>query len=189
MRIDPSPSPGLTAEKVASYLPLSGHRPDIPGRIINVTHQIPYNILRASKAAHLPSPPSSPSSTGEGSSDHDAAPISKVSRKHQRSHTLRVKFHAADWTVVQRRGHAALYAGLQSLNKDWETIHIGWTGPIHIKDSKKTVELDEIQPHDKIALQKLLWDTGRIIPIFLDKSSRGHYEGYCKEGNTKFWAG
>ena len=36
----------LTPEKVASYLPFSGLQPDIPGRIINVTHQIPYNIIR-----------------------------------------------------------------------------------------------------------------------------------------------
>lgn len=173
-------SDGLTAEKVASYLPLSGHQPDIPGRIINVTHQIPYNILRTPPTmVQLPSPPRSPPPTSTTATE---APISRVSRKHQRSHTLRAKFHSADWTVVQRRGHAALYSGIQSLNKHWESIHIGWTGPIHVKGSKKII--DEVSDQDKVTLQKLLWDTGRIVPIFLDNTSRGHYEGYCKEGMT-----
>ncbi|KAI8096191.1 glycosyltransferase family 20-domain-containing protein [Halteromyces radiatus] len=207
----------LTAEKVAHYLPFSGHVPNIPGRIINVTHQIPYNILKShdQRPDIIPlSPPQSPPQTTSTSSSvtvtcpsytHKeeqntvsglssaalllqkkqqedpvaAAPVSKLARHHQRGHTLRVKFHAADWTVVQRRGHAALYAGVQSLSKDYETIHIGWTGPIRVKGTKQDVR--HIYQDDKLKLEKLLWDTDRIIPIFLDEKSHGHYEGYCKE--------
>ncbi|KAI8335822.1 glycosyltransferase family 20-domain-containing protein [Chlamydoabsidia padenii] len=180
----------LTAEKVAHYLPLSGHVPTIRGRIINVTHQIPYNILKS----HDQRPqviPSSPPLSPPGSRRRQlsaaipkqdpvaAAPVSKLARHHQRGHTLRVKFHAADWTVVQRRGHAALYSGVQSLAKNYETIHIGWTGPIRVKGTKQDVR--QIFPEDKARLEKLLWDTDRIIPIFLEKESHGHYEGYCKE--------
>ncbi|CAO3577456.1 unnamed protein product [Absidia cylindrospora] len=214
----------LTAEKVAHYLPFAGHVPNIPGRIINVTHQIPYNILKSHD--HRPdiiplSPPQSPPRTTSSGSvtskpnvttdmnDKDqqelatqgvsasvssflqqqqqkqendsvaAAPVSKLARHHYRGHTLRAKFHAADWTVVQRRGHAALYAGVQSLSKDYETIHIGWTGPIRVKGTKQDVR--HIYQEDKSKLEKLLWDTDHIIPIFLDKKSHGHYEGYCKE--------
>ncbi|OAD77688.1 glycosyltransferase family 20 protein, partial [Phycomyces blakesleeanus NRRL 1555(-)] len=85
------------------------------------------------------------------------------------------------WTVVERRGHAALYAGVHSLGQSWETIHIGWTGPIRVKGTKKTIPPHEMTDEDKSALQKLLWETGHIVPIFLDNKSHGHYEGYCKE--------
>lgn len=186
----------LTAEEVAHYLPLSGHVPNIRGRIINVTHQIPYNILKShdQRPEVIPlSPPQSPPVGHRRRRNPDlssninmkedpvaAAPVSKLARHHQRGHTLRVKFHAADWTVVQRRGHAALYSGVQSLSENFETIHIGWTGPIRVKGTKQDVR--QIFPEDKARLEKLLWDTDRIIPIFLDKESHGHYEGYCKEG-------
>ncbi|CAO3587680.1 unnamed protein product [Absidia cylindrospora] len=190
----------LTAEKVAHYLPFAGHIPNIPGRVINVTHQIPYNILKS----HDSHPETVLLSHTQQTSQHEsaplaglstsaisslvnkqkqdpvaAAPVSKLARHHQRGHTLRVKFHAADWTVVQRRGHAALYSGVQSLSKNYETIHIGWTGPIHVKGTKQDVR--HIYQEDKSKLEKLLWDTDHIIPIFLDRKSHGHYEGYCKE--------
>ncbi|KAI8149623.1 glycosyltransferase family 20-domain-containing protein [Fennellomyces sp. T-0311] len=197
----------LTAENVAQYLPLAGHLPSIPGRIINVTHQIPYNIIRSPPTmtpiendyTQPPTPPYSPSSSLDNTTDEEresvdlfrkmhqrqhiptGAPISKVARHHRRQGTLRVKFHAADWTVVQGRGHGALYAGLQSLSQNWETIHIGWTGPIRVAHSKKSVPAESIAEGDKEKLEGLLWETGRIVPIFLDNKANGHYEGYCKE--------
>ncbi|KAI7879049.1 hypothetical protein K492DRAFT_164231 [Lichtheimia hyalospora FSU 10163] len=161
----------LTPETVASYLPT---QPDNPGRIINVSHQIPYNIIRKQP---LPSPPLSPPDSADVSNDHQA-PISKISRRHNRAHTLRAKFDTADWRLVQRRGHAALYSGLASLGKRAETIHIGWTGHI---ENNENVGSKQRQLWDQQTLRKLLWDTGKIVPIFLDTTSRGHYEGYCKE--------
>lgn len=192
----------LTAEKVAHYLPLSGQLPEIQGRIINVTHQIPYNILRSHqqnlRQDQFPiSPPRSPhhsdipiveSSTKSTAEDCTAdpvaaAPISKLARHHKRGVTLRMKFHAADWTVVERRGHQALYAGIQSLSKDNETLHIGWTGPIREQGTRNKITTDKLAIEDKVKLQSLLWETGHIVPIFLDqKKSHGHYEGYCKQG-------
>ncbi|CEI91267.1 hypothetical protein RMCBS344292_05564 [Rhizopus microsporus] len=178
----------LTAENVAHYLPLSGQSPHIKGRIIHVTHQIPYNILRAQHTDHqLPlSPPRSPSSKYSppmpaldelSSSDAvAAAPISKLARHHRRGTTLRMRFHAADWTVVERRGHQALYAGLQSLRKDYETIHIGWTGPIKEQGTRKLIAPNKLALEDKVKLQALLWETAHVIPVFLDEKSHGHYE-------------
>lgn len=163
----------LTPENVASYLPT---QPDNPGRIINVTHQIPYNIIRKQP---LPSPPLSPPGSMDVNDDDHQAPISKVSRRHHRAHTLRAKFDTADWRLVQRRGHAALYSGLASLSKRAETIHIGWTGNI---ENNENVGSKKQQLWDQQTLRKLLWDSGKIVPIFLDTTSRGHYEGYCKEG-------
>ncbi|KAI7867163.1 glycosyltransferase family 20-domain-containing protein [Spinellus fusiger] len=222
----------LTAEKVAHFLPLSGHLPHIQGRIINVTHQIPYNIRRSAKPCHLrkdngletsvestqiaeqmpihaatattasasattapasaasaPAAPAAPAPAPAAPAPAPApapdpaqgAPVSGLARHHPKGKTLRVKFSADDWTVVERRGHAALYAGVHSLGKSWEAIHIGWTGPIQVKISKKTIPPEEIAHEDKAQLQKLLWETGHIVPIFLDNKSHGHYEGYCKQ--------
>ncbi|KAL9552630.1 hypothetical protein PS6_004380 [Mucor atramentarius] len=191
----------LTAEKVAHYLPLSGQLPEIQGRIINVTHQIPYNILRShqhnfgQQDQYPISPPSSPhrsdtpitvtATAGKEDCTADpvaAAPISKLARHHKRGVTLRMKFHAADWTVVERRGHQALYAGIQSLRKDNETLHIGWTGPIREQGTRNKITTDKLAVEDKVKLQSLLWETGHIVPIFLDQNkSHGHYEGYCKQ--------
>jgi trehalose 6-phosphate synthase/phosphatase len=143
----------LTAEKVADYLPLSGKMPDISGRIINVTHQIPYQISR-----HDVHPPPA------------GAPISKLNRNHQRRGTLRAHFRAAEWSIVQSRGHGALNAGLQRLGEDYDTLHIGWAG------------VEDLNDDDKTKIQDLLYEKGKIVPIFLDaKQKRGHYEGYCKE--------
>ncbi|KAI7899821.1 glycosyltransferase family 20-domain-containing protein [Cokeromyces recurvatus] len=197
----------LTAETVSHYLPLSGNIPDIQGRIINVTHQIPYNILRSHPSIiredQIPiSPPISPRNSnmivpekttstssilstltiaedGTATDPVAAAPISKLARHHKRGVTLRMRFHAADWTVVERRGHQALYAGLQRLRKDYETIHIGWSGPIRKQGSRNII--DKLALEDKVKLRSLLWETGQIVPIFLDKKSHGHYEGYCKQ--------
>jgi trehalose 6-phosphate synthase/phosphatase len=142
----------LTAEKVADYLPLSGKMPDISGRIINVTHQIPYQISR-----HDVHPPPA------------GAPVSKLNRNHQRRGTLRAHFRAAEWSIVQSRGHGALNAGLQRLGEDYDTLHIGWAGM-------------DLNDDDKTKIQDLLYEKGKIVPIFLDaKQKRGHYEGYCKE--------
>ncbi|KAL0073657.1 glycosyltransferase family 20-domain-containing protein [Phycomyces blakesleeanus] len=204
--------PSLTADKVAVLLPLAGNPPKIPGRIINVSHKIPYNIIRASStsppshveflSSNTPSPPASPLPRRHGNvaleiQRHlnkkagikddvvqdavEAAPVSKLARHHHRSRTLRAKFYAADWTVEESRDHAALHAGIQSLRRSWETIHIGWTGPIKVKGSKKDIQPEAISEEDKKKLGNLLWETGNIVPIFLDNKSRGHYEGYCKE--------
>jgi trehalose-6-phosphate synthase len=177
----------LTAEKVADYLPLAGRMPKISGRIINVTHQIPFNISRSANnissivSDHMNhSNSSKPTATGDD--EIAAAPVSKLARHHGRRRTLRAKFHTAEWTIVQNRGHGALNAGLQSLNEEYQTLHIGWTGPIKDETNKVVLPSEDLTEQDRAKIQGLLMETGHIIPIFLDSKSRGHYEGYCKEG-------
>ncbi|CAO3656283.1 unnamed protein product [Mucor hiemalis] len=175
----------LTAEKVADYLPLAGKMPKISGRIINVTHQIPYHISRSSKSTSTivsddPGKSTSPPSE-EIEEDVSAAPISNIARHHHRRQTLRAQFRAAEWMIVQNRGHGALNAGLQSLNDEYQTLHIGWTGPIKDESNKVVVPTENLSEEDKTKLSGLLMETGHIVPIFLDSKSRGHYEGYCKE--------
>lgn len=185
----------LTAEKVADYLPLAGRMPQISGRIINVTHQIPYHISRSSNSVSTvvsdePTPTSTPKPTASGGNKDKepedpeiaAAPVSKLARHHVRSRTLRAKFRAAEWLIVQNRGHGALNAGLQSLNDEYQTLHIGWTGPIKDESNKVALPAEDLTDGDRAKIEGLLLKTGNIIPIFLDSKSRGHYEGYCKEG-------
>ncbi|KAI7908009.1 glycosyltransferase family 20-domain-containing protein [Cokeromyces recurvatus] len=178
----------LTAEKVANYLPLAGKMPHISGRIINVTHQIPYHISKSSKVVvtngSLNTPPLSPHSNYKTPNEEQellAAPVSKLGRHHVRSRTLRVKFRAAEWLIVQNRGHVALNSGLQSLNEEYQTLHIGWTGPIKDESTKKIIPAENLTEEDRAKIKALLMESGHIIPIFLDSKSRGHYEGYCKE--------
>lgn len=192
----------LTAEKVADYLPLAGKMPHITGRIINVTHQIPYYISRSSNSVSTvvsdnPAKSTSPPATAVPANDAatkepespkeveeedvNAAPISKLARHHRRGRTLRAKFRAAEWMIVQNRGHGALNSGLQSLNDEYQTLHIGWTGPIKDESNKIVVPSEDLTDQDKTKLESLLMETGQIIPVFLDSKSRGHYEGYCKE--------
>lgn len=177
----------LTAEKVADYLPLAGKMPHISGRIINVTHQIPYHISRSSKSSSTivsddhPGKSTSPPAADEVEEDVAAAPVSNIARHHHRRQTLRAQFRAAEWMIVQNRGHGALNAGLQSLNEEYQTLHIGWTGPIKDESNKVVVPSESLSEEDKTKLSGLLMETGHIVPIFLDSKSRGHYEGYCKE--------
>jgi trehalose 6-phosphate synthase/phosphatase len=102
---------------------------------------------------------------------------------------LRAKFHAAEWTITQSRGHLALHAGLQSLREGYETIQIGWTGPIKDKATKAVLSSEDLAEEDIAKLEGLLMEKGQIVPVFLDSKSRGHYEGYCKEGKhaLSFW--
>ncbi|KAI9323710.1 glycosyltransferase family 20-domain-containing protein [Dichotomocladium elegans] len=151
--LNPSPSFPVQLASVLQIPPAT--------RIINVTHQIPYNIHRKRP---LPlSPPQSPTSS-------KSSPISKhtTSRHHQHL----VKFQSDDWLLVERRGHAALYSGLASLHDHYpDSIHIGWTGPID----------QELHPQDELSLIELL-EPQHIVPVFVDNEARmGHYAGYCKE--------
>lgn len=171
----------LTAEKVANYLPLSGKMPQISGRVINVTHQIPYNISRSSPGGMVISEPGQ----NQGSEQEiAAAPVSKLARHHARGRTLRAKFRAAEWLIVQDRGHGALNAGLSSLNDEYQTLHIGWTGPIKDSANNAFIPAEDLSEDDKSKINGLLKNSGNIIPIFLDSKFRGHYEGYCKEGKA-----
>ncbi|KAI8973032.1 glycosyltransferase family 20-domain-containing protein [Pilobolus umbonatus] len=159
--------PHLTAEKVADYLPLAGKMPEITGRIISVTHKIPYKISRST--TNVSSVVTEHRAPEE---DISSAPVSKLARRrHHRARTLSTQFRAADWTIVQNRGQGALNAGIQSLQEDYDTLLIGWTGPIE----------GEVTEGDKLKIEGLLKEQAHIVPIFLDSEARGHYEGYCKE--------
>ncbi|CDH50920.1 trehalose 6-phosphate phosphatase [Lichtheimia corymbifera JMRC:FSU:9682] len=91
------------------------------------------------------------------------------------------------WSFAPRRGHGAMYAGIESLKNEWKSIHIGWTGEIHGQpdaetNNKTTLELAH---DDKERLAKDLEEAHGCIPLYLDSESvAGHYDGYCK---TMLW--
>lgn len=109
--------------------------PTIQGRIINVTHMLPYEIAKPAKG---------------------------------------------DFKLTPRRGHGAMYSGIESLSKDWQCVHIGGTGPIHY-DEEQSFNLDEaLRPALKEQLDQL---PRAMVPVFLDdENATNHYEGYCKTG-------
>ena len=90
------------------------------------------------------------------------------------------------WSLAPRRGHGAMYAGIESLRDEWETVHVGWSGEIHKKHTVGSPEaaatvVQTLTDHDKLVLTKELKEKHACIPLFLDSESvDGHYDGYCK---------
>lgn len=119
-----------------SFIPLLSDIKKPDGRIINVTHQIPYEVTLDSNGS---------------------------------------------WTFTNRRGHSAMYSGIQSLQKDWVTVHIGWTGAIYKQTLSETSVIQTVSDKDKEQLTADLLRLHGCIPLFLDSESvAGHYDGYCK---------
>ncbi|KAJ2957371.1 hypothetical protein NQZ79_g6913 [Umbelopsis isabellina] len=164
----------LTPDTVAKFLPLSAKGVNSDGRIIHVTHQIPFNILRRHSAdiGHinkndgLPSPPGTP----PRSTSNWSLPDDKVSTVDQAGE---------QWTFSHRRGHSAMHSGIHSVSQDRESLHIGWTGTIHEEETKRMIH--ELTEKDRKELAEILLKQHSIVPIFLNKKqSHNHYEGYCK---------
>ncbi|KAI9477988.1 MAG: hypothetical protein EXX96DRAFT_233645 [Benjaminiella poitrasii] len=140
------------------------------GRIINITHQIPYEITLT---------------------DNKEDP----------------------WQLAPRRGHGAMYGGVDSLQKsgNWKVLYIGWTGHImkqqrqqqqlqqqrqqqqqqqqqqqiqsYINSNSTTLEpvdYNQLKDTEKEKLKHKLKALG-CLPLFIDgESVAGHYDGYCK---------
>ncbi|CAG8471397.1 13987_t:CDS:10 [Racocetra persica] len=88
-----------------------------------------------------------------------------------------------NWSIKPRRGHSALYAGIHSLAKDWDSYHIGFVGQI-FDTEEKPIESSSFTEDLKKSLQDFLL-TKKIVPVFLeDEQHHGHYEGFCK---TVLW--
>ncbi|KAL0080774.1 glycosyltransferase family 20-domain-containing protein [Phycomyces blakesleeanus] len=99
------------------------------------------------------------------------------------------------WELTPRRGHGAMYGGVQSLETDWETIYIGWTGQMYRPSSPEfssnttvtNIQTTPIISLDEKEKQSLIYELQNLncIPLFLDSDSVfGHYDGYCK---TMLW--
>lgn len=172
-------------EQVAQYLPLAGAEiPTIKGRVINVTHYIPYNciLLNDPRSESVSNGKLANGSQSSDTSDASAAPFSRLPTRRRQAAAV---FEEKQWKFTQRRGHSAMYSGIQSLQHEWETVHIGWTGSIQEELSGDIIPTKSLTVEDKGTLTKALRGKGHIVPIFLDDDqSAGHYEGYCKSGTV-----
>ncbi|KAG0263759.1 threalose-6-phosphate phosphatase [Mortierella polycephala] len=170
-------------------------------RLINVTHQIPYACtlidrtgpsFNANGAPGGTNGPSSPSNRRSSlgvlrqpaaisppvNTQYPADPAAKGSGTAERA------LEDGDCIFEPRRGHSAMYSGIMSLNKDLETIQIGWVGELADQDGYIIPSKSLTEKH-KQSLKKKLWQQTKVVPIFLDDNqAAGHYEGYCK---TVLW--
>ncbi|KAF0420413.1 glycosyltransferase family 20-domain-containing protein [Gigaspora margarita] len=88
-----------------------------------------------------------------------------------------------NWALKQRRGHSALYAGIHSLDKDWDSYYVGFVGQISDAEDKP-IEQSCYTEELKKSVECFLLEK-KVVPVFLeDELHHGHYEGFCK---TVLW--
>ncbi|KAF9931429.1 threalose-6-phosphate phosphatase [Modicella reniformis] len=167
-------------------------------RLINVTHQIPYactvidrsgSCANTSSASALgngsptirrpslatPRHPAASSSALEDSDPSIAQGVAAMSNG-----GLEPILEDGDCILEPRRGHSAMYSGIKSLEKDLETIQIGWVGELADQDGYM-VPCKNLSKKHMETLKSKLWEREKVVPIFLEDSrAAGHYEGYCK---------
>ncbi|KAF9142998.1 threalose-6-phosphate phosphatase [Mortierella sp. GBA39] len=176
-------------------------------RLINVTHQIPFacTLIDRTGQASSTGPNGAPTlSNGTGSPANRrssfAAPrhLAASSPPLESDNTTTTPNGVngvnglsggggkidGDCILDPRRGHSAMYSGILSLSKDYETVQIGWVGEIADQDGYVVPSKNLTEAH-KQNLKERLWQKEKVAPIFLEDSrAAGHYEGYCK---TVLW--
>ncbi|KAG0065936.1 threalose-6-phosphate phosphatase [Linnemannia elongata] len=176
-------------------------------RLINVTHQIPFacTLIDRTGQASSTGPNGIPTpSNGAGSPSNRRS--SFAAPRHPAASSPPIESDNAtttpngvngvnglnsgggeidgDCILDPRRGHSAMYSGILSLNKDYETVQIGWVGEIADQDGYIVPSKNLTEEH-KQNLKDKLWAKENVVPIFLEDSrAAGHYEGYCK---TVLW--
>ncbi|RCI04763.1 threalose-6-phosphate phosphatase, partial [Rhizopus stolonifer] len=110
--------------------------------------------------------------------EEDSNPISHVQRRRS---TITALGRTNIWRLTQRRGHSAMYAAVDSLKKDYETLYIGSTGSI-VTDENDPIDVNDVNEKERESLRDLLLAKYDMIPIFVeDELASGHYEGYSKQ--------
>lgn len=175
-------------------------------RLINVTHQIPFTctlIDRTGQASSTGYNGTPALSNGAGSPTNRRSSFAAPRHPAASSPPLdtdtatitlngvnglnsgRGREIDGDCILDPRRGHSAMYSGILSLGKDYETVQIGWVGEIADQDGY-VVPSKNLTDNHKQNLKEKLWEREKVIPIFLEDSrAAGHYEGYCKTGKIK----
>ncbi|KAF9198551.1 threalose-6-phosphate phosphatase [Haplosporangium sp. Z 27] len=169
-------------------------------RLINVTHQMPYActvIDRSGQSSNANGTPILPGMTSPlnrrasvAASRHPAAsspsieaekPISITGAQADANDVVDPSsLKDGECILHPRRGHSALYSGVRTLEKAYETIQIGWVGEIADQDGY-IVPCKNLTEKHKSNIKEKLWQKDKVVPIFLDDDkATGHYEGYCK---------
>ncbi|KAI7867671.1 glycosyltransferase family 20-domain-containing protein [Spinellus fusiger] len=185
---------GIDTCQLKALLPTQGD--GIKGKIISVVHQIPFECLledrnntsettaHKSKCSRINK---SSSSQRNGidkrlsvieNEETEEAPISHIARRRSTLHSLG---ETGMWRLYQRRGHSAMYSGLESLKKDSRTLYIGGTGAI-LSEHRDHMNAEDVTEEQKDSLRDLLSSKHAIVPIFIEHAlALSHYEGYCKQ--------
>ncbi|OZJ02982.1 hypothetical protein BZG36_03144 [Bifiguratus adelaidae] len=154
----------LTLEELYSQYPKMDSM--IKGRILNIIHRIPYTCYLKNREGRLYSTPQRTEELERLTIPTYLGP--------------KTLFENDDWRMTQRRGHSALYSGLQSLSDVAETVIVGWSGELLQDETDEPVPEDEVSDREKASLRHALQERG-VVPIFLkEEAAIGHYEGYCK---------
>ncbi|CAO3593294.1 unnamed protein product [Absidia cylindrospora] len=111
--------------------------------------------------------------------DEQHAPISNLARRR----SLIPSLGQSDlWDISPRSGHSAIYSGIESMKKHYDTLVIGSTGQIKSELTDQEVSLQDIPDIQKNSLTHMLRHRHQMVPIFLNNEDAcGHYEGYCKQ--------
>ena len=154
-------------------------------RVLIVTHHLPYAFTLLKP--HVPTRSKS-LSTRNG----DKAAFLASLREHnswtgveaEQGESLGGESAGPYWRLDHRRGHSALYAGIESLKAgdEYDVVHIGWTG-LAFDEDKHVVDAASLSSDVRGELTRALLTGYKSVPVFVDdKISQGHYEGYCKSG-------
>ncbi|KAF7727447.1 threalose-6-phosphate phosphatase [Apophysomyces ossiformis] len=101
---------------------------------------------------------------------------------HKIGHEIVFDSNERSWTFIPRQDHAAMYAGMDSLRDDWDSVLIGWTGRLYESSETRTpLDVSTLTEEEKLAIASDFSKQHQGIPLFLDNESiAGHYNGYCK---------
>ncbi|TPX70054.1 hypothetical protein SpCBS45565_g02009 [Spizellomyces sp. 'palustris'] len=154
------------------------------GRIIVVTHHLPWTSTTTAGVK------SSLRHTGERPAN--AAKFTEISPRSKSGNPSKENgckptvdtVPGGRWKFQERRGHSAIFAGINSLKDTEKLIHIGWTGTTY-DDESYPLESNSLTRELRQSLTDELWERKKCVPVILDdKKAAGHYEGYCK---TDLW--
>lgn len=182
---------GIDPQRLQELLQQQGKdMPKVSGRVINVVNQIPFECILdredqqdVSIAEHMRAAATyrrqREGSLSNGSGNSVEAPISHLAKRRSTMPTLG---ETDMWRLNARRGHSAMYSGLDSLKQNYDTLYIGSTGNI-VSNHSDHVACEDLRQEERNSLGSLLFLKHQMIPIFIDdKLAHGHYEGYCKQG-------
>ncbi|KAI9010950.1 glycosyltransferase family 20-domain-containing protein [Phycomyces nitens] len=182
----------IDTSRLQELLPMQGGKPSLKGKIINVVNQVPFDCVLVTKdndrtmadtlrqigVMKSKNPHMTPGQQQQAIDDEDEAPISHLARRRS---TVPALGETSMWSLSQRKGHSAMYAGLDSLKREYQTLYIGGTGNV-LSKHRDQVHADDVSEQQRENLRDLLKSKHDMVPIFIKHSlASGHYEGYCKQ--------
>lgn len=157
-----------------------GSSAQVTGKILNVVNQVPFECVLNRNEQQQQQQPRAAFFRQRRTSD-GSAPISQLARRRS---TIAELGETPQWRLSLRRGHSAMYAGIDSLKAQYPSLYIGATGNI-VSETRDHVAAEQLTDRERDSLRSLLLAKHDMVPVFIDdKLAYGHYEGYCKQGKN-----